>query len=70
MLGPAAESHSLYIADATLIGESSSGDAGAAVSSAGDFDADGYTNVLVGSHDNDDGGSNAGKAYLILSIAL
>ncbi len=35
------------------------------VSAAGDVDNDGYDDFLVGSKDNDDGGSGAGAAYLI-----
>lgn len=52
-------------ADATLTGESSDDRAGFALSSAGDIDEDGYDDLLIGAYQNDDGGSNAGAAYLI-----
>ena len=35
--------------------------------SAGDVDGDGAPDILIGAMSNDDGGSNAGKTYLLLS---
>ncbi|MCB9777089.1 MAG: FG-GAP repeat protein [Alphaproteobacteria bacterium] len=51
---------------ATLFGQSANDGAGRQVGSAGDVDGDGLTDLLVGAHQNDGGGSNAGAAYLVL----
>ncbi len=53
-------------ADAVFIGERAGDYAGYCLSSAGDVDADGYDDLLLGAWGNDDGGSDAGAAYLIL----
>ncbi|MDP6942939.1 MAG: integrin alpha [Myxococcota bacterium] len=53
-----------------LIGEAAYDTAGESVASAGDVDGDGLDDVLVGSQNNDDGGSSAGKAYVILGASL
>jgi hypothetical protein len=53
-------------ADCSFVGEDSGNYAGWSVSSAGDVDGDGLDDLLVGAHHNEDGGVNAGKAYLIL----
>jgi hypothetical protein len=37
------------------------------VASAGDVDADGFDDLLIGAPYNDAGGTNAGTTYLILS---
>jgi len=50
--------------DASFMGES-----GRAVSGAGDVNADGYDDFLIGARMNDDGGNNAGQTYLILGKA-
>ena len=43
-----------------------SGDwAGRSVSGAGDVNGDGYADLIVGARDGDDGGSNAGEAYVL-----
>jgi energy-converting hydrogenase Eha subunit B len=39
-------------------------DLGRSVSTAGDVNGDGYADVIVGAPDNDDGGSDAGRAYV------
>ena len=54
-------------ADFAFIGENSSDYAGRSVSTAGDVDGDGLDDLIVGAYKNDDGGTDAGKAYLILS---
>lgn len=53
-------------ADAALLGEDPSDTAGTAVSSAGDVDADGLADVLIGGPKNALGGLAAGKSYLML----
>jgi hypothetical protein len=57
---------SLGDADAKLVGEAELDEAGVCVSGAGDVDADGHDDVLVGAWGNDDGGPFAGAAYLML----
>ena len=57
-------------ADFAFIGENSDDRAGYSVSSAGDVDGDGLDDLFVGAHRNDDGGSDAGKAYLLLGSSL
>ena len=57
-------------ADYAFVGENAFDYAGYSVSSAGDVDGDGNDDVLVGAYENDDGGSQAGKAYLILGKSL
>jgi len=54
---------SLSLSDASFIGEASGDHAGDRVSSAGDVDADGYDDILIGATHWPSG---AGKAYLIL----
>lgn len=56
---------SLDEANVSLMGESVRDASGAAVSYAGDVNGDGYDDVLVGAWSNDEGGTDAGKAYLI-----
>ena len=47
-----------------FIGENANDEAGRAISGAGDVDGDGIPDILIGAPYNDDGGSDAGKAYL------
>jgi hypothetical protein len=53
-------------ADAILEGESNMDEAGIQVSSAGDWDGDGFDDVLIGASGDDDGGAGAGAAYVLL----
>ncbi len=57
---------SLSTAAFSYLGEQADDNAGD-VSNAGDVDGDGRDDILVGVHNNDDRGTNDGKAYLILS---
>ncbi len=43
--------------------------AGVSVSSAGDVNGDGYADLLVGAYRGDDGGNDAGEAYLVFGKA-
>jgi hypothetical protein len=55
----------LSTADAKLVGEEPDDQAGFSVSGAGDVDGDGHPDLLIGAYNNDEGGSNAGAAYLV-----
>jgi hypothetical protein len=52
-------------ADAKLVGEHAAGEAGVCVDGAGDVDADGHDDILVGAWVDAEGGHNAGAAYLV-----
>ncbi|GDX80010.1 hypothetical protein LBMAG42_18210 [Deltaproteobacteria bacterium] len=58
-------SASLSAADARLRGIDSSDRAGFTVAAAGDSDADGFADVLVGAYYDEAGGTGAGAAYLL-----
>ena len=47
-------------------GDAASDGAGTSVSSAGDVNGDGFDDLIVGAPDGDDGGSDAGEAYVVL----
>ncbi|MCK4811595.1 MAG: FG-GAP repeat protein [Methanosarcinales archaeon] len=53
----------------TATGEVAYDHFGSSVASTGDVNGDGYDDVIVGAHYNDDGGNNAGKAYVYLGSA-
>lgn len=58
---------SLLLSDAAqFAGEAADDSAGVGVAGAGDFDGDGRADVLIGADENDDGGTEAGAAYLVL----
>ena len=52
------------IADVTLNAEASFNNFGSSVSTAGDVNGDGYSDVIIGDRTNDAGESNAGRAYI------
>ena len=60
----------VYSADFELIGDASNDDAGSSVSTAGDVDGDGLDDVLIGAPGNEQGGHDAGKAYVVLGSTL
>ena len=56
-------------ADVFLTGAAASDWFGVSISTAGDVNGDGYSDVIVGAPNNDAGGNDAGRAYLYLSSA-
>jgi hypothetical protein len=69
MLGPVSAG-SLSSADLTLTGASSGDKAGWSVASAGDTDADGYDDIIVGAPYVDGVDTDTGAAYLLLGSGL
>jgi hypothetical protein len=53
----------------TVAGEAAGDYLGSSVASAGDVNGDSYDDVIVGAPNNNDGGNDAGKAYLYLGSA-
>jgi hypothetical protein len=53
-------------ADASFWGETAMDVSGQSVAGAGDFNGDGYDDILIGARGDDDGGDMAGQTYLIL----
>ena len=53
----------------TATGEVAYDRLGASVASTGDVNGDSYDDIIIGAHYNDDGGNNAGKAYVYLGSA-
>jgi hypothetical protein len=51
----------------TATGEAGDDYFGSSVASAGDVNGDGYDDIIVGAHGNNDGGNDAGKAYALAS---
>ena len=64
VLGPFSGEYSLSDSDARLDGEAGGDNAGYAVAGAGDFDNDGFADLLVGAWGNDTTAAGAGAAYL------
>ena len=62
----AATEVNLLMADASFLGEAAGDQAGMAVAEAGDVNADGYADFLIGAPYNDEGGVDAGQVYLVL----
>jgi hypothetical protein len=56
---------SLSNADASWIGEGVSDYAGFSLSGGGDFNNDGYDDVVIGAYSNDEGGTDSGQVYLV-----
>lgn len=55
----------LSAADASFLGEDEGDQVGRSVSGAGDVNNDGYNDILLGAPYNEEGGTDAGQAYLI-----
>jgi hypothetical protein len=70
VLGPVTGAFPLSRADARFVGEDDGDLAGGVVSGAGDVDGDGLDDFLVAAPGNEEGGSYAGAAYLILGGSL
>ncbi len=62
--------YSVDDADLKIRGEGGLDYAGIGVGQAGDVDGDGRDDLLIGASGSDDGGSNAGKAYLFFASTL
>jgi hypothetical protein len=70
ILGPASGTFDLSLADAVLIGENADDRSGRALAAAGDVNADGKSDILLGASNEASGGVNAGAAYLVLGSGL
>ncbi len=70
LYGPPAGNLDLSGADARILGAAAGDRAGISVASAGDMDSDGLGDFLVGACYNDDSGSDAGAAYLLLTAEM
>ncbi len=66
LFGSETPAGSLADADVTLLGEASGDEAGTAAVHVGDVDFDGHQDLLVGAPGNDEAGTDAGSAYLLL----
>lgn len=63
--GTALTSFPLVAADVRFFGQSRGDNAGISVASAGDFNSDGYDDILIGATGDDDGGASSGSAYIV-----
>ena len=59
----------LSASDASFCGEVEGDQSGFSVAGVGDVNGDGYDDILIGAHGNNDGGYSAGQTYLILGKA-
>ena len=55
----------LSTASASFLGEDAYDYSGYSVSGAGDVNGDGYDDILIGAHEDEEGGTEAGQTYLI-----
>ncbi|MEC7986599.1 MAG: integrin alpha, partial [Myxococcota bacterium] len=67
--GLSATTYNLSEADTSFYGENAE-DQMADAQTAGDVDGDGLDDIIIGSMYNDDGGSDAGKAYLVYGSSI
>ncbi|MFT5685811.1 MAG: hypothetical protein ACI8RZ_006765, partial [Myxococcota bacterium] len=65
VLGPVSGTMNLSASDAKITGEAASDTSGISVDSAGDFNNDGYDDLLIGSQYNDGGDTDAGAAHVL-----
>ncbi len=65
-MGPTTGRASLSTCEGEVVGESSNDYAGFSVDTAGDVDADGVPDFIIGAYGQDSGASGAGAAYLVL----
>jgi len=59
----------LSLSDASFIGEYYGDQSGYSVSGAGDVNADGYDDIIIGARFNDEGRHSAGQTYIVLGRA-
>ncbi|MBX7041685.1 MAG: FG-GAP-like repeat-containing protein [Ignavibacteria bacterium] len=58
------------VADVILTGAAAGDQFGFCISVAGDVNADGYTDLIVGANGSDSGGTNSGRAYIYLGESV
>jgi hypothetical protein len=63
--GPMSVSGSASSVGTIITGESAGDEAGSATGSGGDFDGDGFADIIIGALRSDYGGTDAGSAYLV-----